>query len=79
MAQQDKCVVLNKKERVKIITNLKRQREKIGLTQVAVAKKAGIAVRSYQYIEAEQRLPNVITAIRIAKALQSSCEELYLE
>jgi len=59
--------------------NLKKQRKNKGLTQVEVAKKAKIAERSYQYIEAGERLPNVLTAIRIAKALQSSCEELFIE
>lgn len=61
------------------INNLKKQREKIGLTQVQVAEKAGITERSYQYIEAGKRQPNVQTAILIAKVLNSTVEKLFKE
>lgn len=56
---------------------LKNAREKLGLTQVEVAEKAQITERSYQRYEAERRVPNVNTAKLIAKALNSTVEELF--
>ena len=38
------------------------RRNKIGLTQVEVAKKAGVSERAYQSYEAGKRQPNVQTA-----------------
>lgn len=53
---------------------LKERRLRIGLTQVQVAKKAGISERGYQRYEADEkgdqyREPSVKVAIRIADAL----------
>ena len=53
---------------------LKTKRQSTGLTQVQVAKKAGITVRGYQRYEAEKgskdyREPNITNAIKIADAL----------
>ncbi len=59
------------------INQLKNKRLLMGLTQVQVADKAGIAERSYQYIEAGERSPNVQTAKRLAKVLNSTVEELF--
>ncbi len=58
-------------------TKLKAAREKMSLTQVQVAEKAQITVRSYQYIESGERIPNARTAILIAKALNSTVEKLF--
>ena len=44
-------------------------RNKIGLTQVQVAKRAGISEVSYQRIEYGTQKPNVDTAIMIAETL----------
>lgn len=44
-------------------------REKRGLTQVEVAKKAKITDRAYQNYEAGERIPRADVAIRIADAL----------
>ena len=52
-------------------------REKTGLTQAQVADKAKITTRVYQYYEAGERKPNVYTAQLIAKALNSTVEELF--
>lgn len=54
--------------------NLKEYRLRIGLTQVQVAKKAGITARGYQRYEANEnsnqyREPSIKIAIRIADAL----------
>lgn len=48
---------------------LKEKREKTGLTQAAIAKKAGISIRAYKLYEAEERIPRADVAIRIADAL----------
>lgn len=58
-------------------TIIKLKREEKGLTQVVVAEKARISIRGYQRIEAGERLPNVITAQRIASALNLTVEELF--
>ena len=49
----------------------------MGFTQVQVANKAGIAERMYQEYEYGKRKPGVETAIRIAKILNSTVEELF--
>ena len=57
-------------------TKIKCAREKAGLTQTQVAEKAQIATRSYQRIEKGLQT-KVSTAILIAKALNSTVEELF--
>lgn len=56
---------------------LKNIRENAGFTQLYVASKADISVRAYQNYEAGDRIPNVITAQRIAKALGKKVDELF--
>lgn len=58
-------------------TKLKKKREKTGLTQVKIANKANISERCYQRYEAGERVPDVLTAKLIAKALNSTVEELF--
>lgn len=58
---------------------LRAAREKSGKTQAQVAKEAGIGSRLYQDYEYDRRCPNARTAIRIARALDSSVEELFDE
>lgn len=58
-------------------TRLKSAREQIGLTQVAVARKARISERQYIRIEQGERDPRATVAIRIARALDSTVEELF--
>lgn len=57
--------------------NLKSMREKKGFTQVEVAEKAQMSERGYRYIEAGQRLPNVIIARKLASVLNATVEELF--
>ena len=52
-------------------------REVSGKTQAEVAKEIGVSEQQYQRYEYGQRKPNVYTAIRIARALQSTVEELF--
>ena len=58
-------------------TKLQKAREKNGLTQVEVAEKASITVACYQRYEYGERIPRADTAKLIAKALNSTVEELF--
>lgn len=59
------------------MTILKNAREIASLTQVEVAKKVGISERGYQRYEAGKRVPDVYTAQKIAKVLESTVEVLF--
>lgn len=59
------------------MTNLKKRREELSLTQKQVADTLNLGVRLYQYYEAGQRQPNVQTAIRIAEVLKTTVEQLF--
>ena len=58
-------------------TKLKITRKKQGLTQEYIAKKAKITVMSYQRYEDGKRIPRADKAKLIAKALNSTVEELF--
>ena len=61
---------------------LKLKRLALGLTQIQFASKANTPLRTYKRYEAdadskEHRIPDAVTAIRIARALDSTVEELW--
>lgn len=56
---------------------LRAARTKSGKTQVQVAKETRLSVAQYQNIEHNKSEPRVRTAIRIARALDSTVEELF--
>lgn len=56
---------------------LKQARKKTGLTQVQVAEKANITEVCYQRYEAGERVPRADIAKLIARALNSTVEELF--
>ena len=58
---------------------LRAVREREGMTQKQVAEKAGVTERAYQYYEANEKEPGVRTEIRIARAVNSTVEELFRE
>ena len=58
-------------------TKLKIKRNETGLTQMQVAEKANVTVISYHRYEAGERIPRADTAKLIAKALNSTVEELF--
>lgn len=60
-----------------MVTALKQKREETGLTQEEVAKKSKIQTRRYQRYEAGERVPDVYTAQRIAKALKSTVSKIF--
>jgi DNA-binding XRE family transcriptional regulator len=56
---------------------LKAARKQSGKTQKQVAKEIGIAEIAYRTYESGRRIPSVSTAIKIAKTLDSTVEELW--
>ena len=58
-------------------TKLRDKRRKLLLTQADVAKSAKISERAYQRYEAGDCIPSVATAKMIARALNSTVEELF--
>ena len=58
---------------------LKVAREKVGLTLQHVADVAAVDLRTYQRFEADERLPRVDVAIKIAAALGVTVEKLFGE
>lgn len=56
---------------------LKLARENAGKTQLEISKEIGVSCAQYQNYEYEENLPNVKTAIKIAKALGCTVEELF--
>mgnify|MGYP004664760927 CR=1 FL=1 len=62
-----------------MINHLRQRRQELNLTQKQVADRVGIAESSYQRYERNARLPIVNMAVRIAKALETTVEELYIE
>ena len=61
------------------MNNLKQARAKVGLTQVQVAAAAGISTRYYQNLEAGESAPTVAIALKIAKALGTTVEQIFGE
>lgn len=55
---------------------IKQKREELNLTQKQIADKIGIAESAYQRYE-YGRLPNAKMAVKIARALKTTVEELY--
>lgn len=58
-------------------TKLRKARKDARLTQLQVAEIVGISETHYQNIEYDNNEPGARTAIRIAKALNSTVEELF--
>ena len=56
---------------------LRAAREKSGKTQAQVAEEAAVTDRMYQDYEYNKSEPGVRTAIRIARALDSTVEDLF--
>lgn len=60
-----------------LMTNLKKYRERAGYTQIQIADMVELSERGYQRIESGEQTPNVMTAQRIAKALDVTVEKLF--
>ena len=58
---------------------LKEKRKAWNLTQKQVAERIGIQCQSYQRYENQEVIPTVYTAIRLAKTLNATVEEIFGE
>lgn len=58
---------------------LKQRRQELKLTQKQVAERANLAESAYQRYERGETIPLIYMAIRIAKALETTVEELYID
>ncbi|WP_242328537.1 helix-turn-helix transcriptional regulator [Enterococcus avium] len=56
---------------------LTKKRTKKGLSQVEVAKQAGISETSYQRIEYGKQIPSLSTAFKLAEILGTSVDALF--
>lgn len=56
--------------------NLKAQRIQMECSRRELAKRAGCTVRAISWYENGKRTPNVLIAVKIADALETTCEEL---
>ena len=59
------------------MSKLKERREALGLTQRQVAERANLAESAYQRYERGVTEPSISMALRLAKALNATAEELY--
>ena len=57
--------------------NLSARRKELKLTQLQVAKSVGIAEAAYQRYEYGAVLPSVYVAIRLARVLNTTVEDLF--
>lgn len=57
---------------------VKQRREELGLSQTDLAKKLKLSVSYINKIENEKKPINVVLAIRIAKALDTTVEDIFL-
>lgn len=56
---------------------LKDLRDYHGISQRELARRIGVGKTTISEIERGERLPNVLTAIRIARALETTVEEIW--
>lgn len=61
-----------------MINNIKKIRMQKNKTQEELARMLDISLRSYQNIESNKQIPNVITALKLAKLLNITVEKLYI-
>jgi len=61
-----------------LINNIKKIRIHNNKTQEELARMLDISLRSYQNIENNKQIPNVVTALKLAKILNTIVENLYI-
>jgi putative transcriptional regulator len=66
-----------KKFKLHFETNLKEERDKVGISQFELAKQMGVTQGAIQYIETGQRTPNVFLAMDIAKYFGKEVHEMF--
>ncbi len=60
-----------------LVTTMKVQRARLDLTQAGLAERAGITRKSVNAIEAGHMVPSTILALKLAKVLGVTVEELF--
>jgi len=73
-----KFLIGTKKRGDEMRTNLKRQRQKLGLTQAEVANKVGIARTSYTNIENGNKNPSLKIALKIKEIFNIKNDDIFL-
>ena len=58
-------------------TKIKERRLALGFTQLEIVESVGITRQSYWRYESGQRVPDAMTAKRIAKVLETTVEKLF--
>jgi len=61
----------------KLVNRVREVRSARGLTQASLAESVGVSRQSINYIEQGTFAPSVILAIRIARVLQTTVEDLF--
>lgn len=56
--------------------NLRKAREREGMTQLELAKAIGVSQPTVAQYEKGQILPTIITGVSLARALNTTCEDL---
>ena len=56
--------------------NLRKAREREGMTQLELAKAIGVSQPTVAQYEKGQILPTIITGVSLARALKTTCEDL---
>lgn len=56
--------------------NLKKLRERAGMTQAELAEAIGVAQPTLAQYESGLKVPSIITAVKIEKVLHTTCSEL---
>ncbi len=59
------------------MSKLKKRREQLALTQKQVAERIEVDYQAYQQYEYGKLIPNAKLACKIARALETTVEELY--
>ena len=62
---------------MRLQNTLKQERERLALTQAALAEKIGVSRKTINTIENNVFVPSTVLALKLAKALGRSVEELF--
>lgn len=60
----------------RVAVRIQARRLELGISKLALARKAGLDQRAITFVENHARVPSIVTLYRIASALDCSIEEL---
>lgn len=61
----------------KLLNSLKEERERLGLTQAALAERVGVSRKTINTVENGVFVPSTLLALKLAAALQRPVEALF--